>query len=385
MWASGPNEPPHALEDASDVGILSANTRDCSNSVIGLNNNKGITGLASAGWRKLMGGLGSFFGVKTAYAVDAGLGGFLSEFSNVGPVLSAHIEKIDPFTEVTVPGGGVINPFVRIVGSNHHDGEHQNSTGLGGLPVTWVTSAGGTLNLPGTEGGTATQVIGTTTTAPIDPENSGSGGGFAGVNWTVPSTPGTYTLTANGPATGGPLTWTAIVPVPLPFINFETYPAGAGVCDGAASCDVTDEFASRGVVFDFDPFIEVSPTASLCLKPFNPVGETPTYGVSPHALQGCSSWATGVVTMSFAGNPTRVEFELQGNNTLSEGAFEVTALTGAGQPVTVDRGSTVTYTLGTGLTFRREIRIAASANGIASVSVTSGGGVIFIDNLLITP
>jgi hypothetical protein len=213
MWASGPNEPAHPLPDASDVGILSANTRDCSNNVIGLNNSKGITGFASAGWQKLKGGLGSFFGVKTAYAVDIGLGGFLSEFSNVGPVLSAEMDPVGS-TEMTVPGGGVVQPSVRIVGSNHHDGEHHNETGLGGLSVTWVASAG-TVSIPGVQGGT-TQLTNTTNTLPISPQDPQSGGGFAGVNWAVPSTPGTYTLTATGPATGGPLTWTAIVPAGPP-------------------------------------------------------------------------------------------------------------------------------------------------------------------------
>jgi hypothetical protein len=209
MWASGPNEPPHPLPDASDFGILAANTRDCSSNVIGLNNSKGISGLASASWRKLKSGLGGFFGVKTAYAVDAGLGGFISEFSNVGPVLSAEIDPVGS-TELTVAGGGAVLPSVRIVGSNHHDGEHHNETGLGGLPVAWVASAG-TLGIPGTQGGT-TQLTNATNTLPIDPQDPQSGGGFASVNWTVPTAPGTYTLTATGAATGGPVVFTATVP-----------------------------------------------------------------------------------------------------------------------------------------------------------------------------
>jgi len=213
MWASGPNEPAHPLEDASDVGILSPNTRDCSNNIIGFNDSKGITRLASAGWRKVKGGLGSFFGVQTAYAVDLGLGGWTLEFSNIGPVLSAEIEPVGS-TEMT--GGGVLHPTVRIVGSNHHDGGHQNSVGLGGLPVTWTTSGGAIVNLPGTEGGAATQVMDTTNGHVINPEDPQSGGGFATVDWTVPSTPGTYTLTANGPATDGPVTFTAIVPAGPP-------------------------------------------------------------------------------------------------------------------------------------------------------------------------
>lgn len=211
MWASGPNEPPHALEDASDVGILSPATRNCSSNVIGLNNSKSVTGLASAGWAKMKSGLGKLFGVQTAYAVDLGLGGFISEFSNVGPALSAFIEPVGA-TEITLPTGGTILPFVRVVGSNHHDGQHQNSTGLGGIPVTFVDSGPATLSPQGTEGGTATQLTVITNTNPINPDNEASGGGYATVNWAIPNTPGRYKLTVNGPANGGPVTFIVTVP-----------------------------------------------------------------------------------------------------------------------------------------------------------------------------
>lgn len=216
MYASGPNEPPHALPDASDIGILGPIARNCTTgNVIGLSNSKGVTGLASAGWRKLKGGLGSFFGVKTAYAVDAGLGGFANEFSNIGPALSAEIEPVGA-TQFTLPAGGTIQPFVRIVGSNHHDGEHQNSTGLGGIPVLFVDSANAHLSPLGTEGGTATQLTAITSSAPIDGGPT-SGGGYATVNWTIPNTPGSYKLTVSGPATGGPVTFRVTVPsAPLP-------------------------------------------------------------------------------------------------------------------------------------------------------------------------
>ena len=214
MWASGPKEPAHALPDASDAGILGPNARNCATNVIGLNNSKGVTGLASAGWRKLKGGLGRVFGVETAYAVDLGLGGFASRFSNIGPALSARIDPVGA-TQLNLPTGGTVQPFVRIVGSNHHDGEHQNATGLGGIPVSFVTSSPATLSPQGTEGGTATQLTAITNTNPID-GSPASGGGFATVNWTVPDTPGTYTLTATGPTTNGPVTFTATVPAPPP-------------------------------------------------------------------------------------------------------------------------------------------------------------------------
>ena len=213
MWASGPNEPPHALEDASDVGILSPATRNCSNSVIGSNNSRGTTGFASAGWQKVKGGLDALFGVKTAYGVDLGLGGITKKFSNIGPALSARLDTVTP-THVTVPNGGIVTPMVRLVGSNHHDGEHQNSVGLGGLAVSFITSAPTGLSPQGADAGTATQLTATTNTLPINVENPASGGGFAAVNWNVPSTPGTYTLTATGSTTNGAITFVATVPVP---------------------------------------------------------------------------------------------------------------------------------------------------------------------------
>src|SRR5712672_1511684 len=141
MYASGPNEPAHALPDASDVGILSPATRNCSSNVIGLNNSKGVTGLASTGWAKIKSGLDKLFGVQTAYAVDAGLGGFISEFSNIGPALSAEILPVTAQQQTAGPSAD-LSMVVRVVGSNHHDGQHQNSVGLGGIPVTFTLAAG---------------------------------------------------------------------------------------------------------------------------------------------------------------------------------------------------------------------------------------------------
>jgi hypothetical protein len=210
MWASGPNEPPHALEDASDVGILGANARNCASNIIGVNNSRGITGLASAGWRKLKGGLGKFFGVQTAYAVDLGLGGFMTEFSNVGPALSARIEAISN-TELSSTPPANVGLFVRVVGSNHHDGEHQNSTGLGGIPVTWTIAAGnGSLSIPTNPNVEGNQFTVLTNPNPINADSPGTTG-YAEIDWRLPNEAGTYTLTAAGLALGGPITFTYTV------------------------------------------------------------------------------------------------------------------------------------------------------------------------------
>jgi len=213
MWASGPNEPPHALPDAPDAGILSASTRNCSTApVIGMENSNRFTRFASAGWRKVKSGFGALFGVKTAYGVDLGLGGTLDGFTNVGPAVTANIEAISP-TAVTLVGGGTVTPFVRLLGSNHHDGLNENTVGLAGIPVTFtVTSGAATLSPQGETGGTATQLVAITNSTPINPDQPAGGGGYAAVNWQIPSTPATYTLTADGQVRGGPVTFTVTVP-----------------------------------------------------------------------------------------------------------------------------------------------------------------------------
>jgi len=218
MYSSGPNEPTHALPDASDAGILSAAARNCNTTpVIGAAPSRGLTQFARASWSRVKSGLGSVFGVKTAYGVDLGLGGFTSRFSNIGPALAATIQPVN-LTHFDLVGGGVVNPLVRIIGSNHHDGAHQNSVGLAGLPVTWtVAGSGGTVLGVGEEGSGHTVFTTPTNTFPIDPESPTSGGGYSAVGWTVPSTPGDYTLTANGPAMGGPVTFSVTVTAPNNF------------------------------------------------------------------------------------------------------------------------------------------------------------------------
>lgn len=214
MYASGPNEPAHALDDASDAGILAPNARNCSTStqVITSTGGNSFTRLASSAWRKVKSGTGALFGVKTAYGIDLGLGGFMESFSNVGPALAANMVPVSPLT-ATVPGGGNVQRFVRIVGSNHHDGEHQNSVGLAGLPVQFqATDGNATLTAIGSESAGVPQLSIVTDNIPIDVESPVSGGGYAAVNWAVPATPGTYHLTANGPAFGGAVTFTVTVP-----------------------------------------------------------------------------------------------------------------------------------------------------------------------------
>lgn len=216
LWSSdvgGQDTKP--LPSASATLILTnAGATNCGDNLIAVNqSSNAFTRLATAGWGKVKAGLSGLFGVRTAYAVDVGLGGLTFDLSNIGPALTAQIQRYTG-TGLTLGPGATTTSTARIVGTRVHNG-NPLTTGIGGLPVTFTVAAGnGTLRLIGSEAPPATTLTSITNTNPIDPESPVSGGGFAPVNWTMPTVPGTYTLTANGPATGGPVTFTATVPAP---------------------------------------------------------------------------------------------------------------------------------------------------------------------------
>ncbi|HJQ11598.1 MAG TPA: kelch repeat-containing protein [Gemmatimonadaceae bacterium] len=277
MYASGPDEPPHALPEASDAGLLSAATRDCSTTpVIGEAQSRTLTRFASHSWRRIRSGVGALFGVKTAYGVDLGLGGIATAFSNIGPALNGTIAAVGS-TEITLTGGGDVSPFVRIVGSNHHDGQHQNSIGIGGLPVqfTITQGAGATLSPQGQTGGTATTLDAVTNRLPIDIESSTSGGGYASVNMHVPSTPDTYQLSVTGAALGGPVVFTVTVTPPADLTIPSTTPSLSPSAVSTSGGTVTlsgwtianaggpyslDGVESNGFYISTDPVITASDT-----------------------------------------------------------------------------------------------------------------------------
>jgi len=244
LWSSGPTEPAHPLVSVSDALVLTAPTEhNCGSNfltVIGSNApSNSLTQLASDGWRKLKGTLGRLVGVRTAYAIDLGLGGLTRKFSNVGPALTAQIQRVSA-AEVILQAGMTTIDSVRIVGTRVHNGGGL-TTGIGGLPVTFTVSPGnGTLRLIGSQAPPAATATSITNTLPID-GSPVSGGGFAPVNWTLPSAPGTYTLTATARATGGPVTFTATVAEATGFSGWASLTAGeqhtCGLTnDGTAYC-----------------------------------------------------------------------------------------------------------------------------------------------------
>ena len=167
------------------------------------------------GLRILGGAFGRVFGVRQAHAVDLGLGGLMPAFSNVGPALTAEITRVSA-ADLTVDGGTTTQPTARILGTHLHSGEPVTH-GIPGMDVTFSVAAGhGTLAAPGTprDSDTPTNVTVVTSGDPENPE--GPDGGYASVNWTLPTAPGTYTLRASGQALAADgsnhVTFTATVP-----------------------------------------------------------------------------------------------------------------------------------------------------------------------------
>ena len=209
LYASGPGEPPHALEDVSDAGILGADSRNCPEPppIITLSNSKSLSQFASAGWQLLKRGANSVFGVKTAYAVDLGLGGYVLDFSNIGPVIPAHIEPFGP-TSVTFEQGLTVNLTAAISGSHTHDGGEHSPNGINKMPITFAVAEGNGV-LRRTEESPPVSQVTVNTDRLFDIESFIDG--IAVVSWTPPTTPGVYHMTATGPATDGPVVYTATI------------------------------------------------------------------------------------------------------------------------------------------------------------------------------
>ena len=214
LYSSGPNEPAHVLPEVDDSGILGAGARNCTLGVIGFRSSNPVTQFATTGWRTLKG----FFGVQTAYALDAGLGGLVKRFSNIGSALTAAIEGF-PAGDGEGPiqlslSDGVAIGRARIVGSRTHAGETPGAPeGINSVPVTFsVASGNGTLRALNDEGGANASV-----TVLTGFFSSLEADGIASVEWTPPTVPGTYTMTATGPTTNGPVAFSVTVP---PVVGF---------------------------------------------------------------------------------------------------------------------------------------------------------------------
>jgi hypothetical protein len=212
MYSSGPNEETSALPDVSDAGILAPSTsvRRCGPNFVGFGSSNPLMQFASTGWRKLKGTLGGLFAVNTAYAVDLGLGGITKRFSNIGAAVPAEIRGFRN-QNVGLPSGvATVTPRAQIIGSHDHAEEGGGSTtGINGVWVTFSVEPGnGTLRRVGSGGPGATRVTVFTSHLAISQEEVNADG-IASVSWTPPAGFNTYQMTATGPATGSPVTFTA--------------------------------------------------------------------------------------------------------------------------------------------------------------------------------
>ena len=238
LWSSGPSEPlPHPLKSVSDALVLIApDQHNCGTNFdteVITSNTAGsstLSRLASNGWRALKGAIGGFLDVKTAYAVDLGLGGSTLDFSNIGPALTAQMDTLTPTNLGVQPPGGGLVLAARIVGTVVHQGALP-STGIGsisptfGLPMTFTveTANGGTL-LPYQ----ATPIAATSTlvTEMTNPNSMNEGGApstsWAAVTWTLPFTPGTYKIKAKSTQAKDSVIFTATVSagLPNPILSF---------------------------------------------------------------------------------------------------------------------------------------------------------------------
>jgi hypothetical protein len=215
-----------------------------------------FTRFASAGWKKLTGGLGQFFGVKTAYAIDVGLGGLAFDLSNIGPAMTASMRPGPGAPTASVEVGETTTLVGRIVGTQTHDGSAL-STGISNLPIVFALgeeSAAG-LRLLGSEAPLSSQVTGLTNLGIIFPGSEGSGGGFVSVNWTAPMTPGEYTVIATSPYAIGTVTYNLTVR-PAALIALQ----GTWVNENPATLDITTVVISvEGSSVSINPYGQCSP------------------------------------------------------------------------------------------------------------------------------
>jgi hypothetical protein len=206
--SSTDEEPSKWLDDIPEGTLIGANTKDCTPPVIGSRSSNPLIQFASTGWRKLKGGLSQVFGVKTAYGIDLGLGGLTKGFSHISPVLRVEIQPAS-FTDVTLPRGQYTTDVSAKIVTQHYHGTDARP-GVNTVPVKFSVAEGnGTIKLLNAAG------LGVTGSITVNTASLPAGvalSGFSAVTWTVPTDPGTYTMTAEGAAYGGQIVYTATVP-----------------------------------------------------------------------------------------------------------------------------------------------------------------------------
>lgn len=172
-------------------------------------------------------------------------------------------------------------------------------------------------------------------------------------------------------------------------IDFETFTGGSPACD---NCALTNQFASRGVVFSFTPIAVTGECAGytnaqlfLSSTVYDPLGGPTNHSATAAGLAD-GGFCSGLVIMTFGGSPDTVRFRLRGNNGIAE--FPVEAFDAADILIAetqIVRSDVSAYTTVSGVLFRQETITIINAGGISRIQLDMNGFGALIDNLLILP
>ena len=148
---------------------------------------RGLRGLMADGAMRMLAGIGRAISPKSAYAIDFGAGGQLlagvDDFSDFGWAVPVVVGEGTGNGQTIAGGGALAQPIsVRTLAAHNH---HDDPVYIDGVPVTFTVS-GGSLGGPAA-------VVGAVTVA------SDANGLATAPVWTLPATPGTYTLVATIP------------------------------------------------------------------------------------------------------------------------------------------------------------------------------------------
>jgi len=166
-----------------------------------------------------------------------------------------------------------------------------------------------------------------------------------------------------------------------PVNTFEFFVDGTPAC---ASCAVANEFAPLGATFSFVTTLPGTGVTNVSLSGPNLV-DRPAPGAN-HAITApvipSGGWYNGTLTLTPTGQPQTVTFRVQGNDSIT--TFPISALDAQSNPIAIQRRNVFTYAVGN-FTAREETIVITSGTGISTITVGMPVGLVFIDDLVITP
>lgn len=173
-----------------------------------------------------------------------------------------------------------------------------------------------------------------------------------------------------------------------PKIDFETLGDGTPISSIALPLALVNDYALQNVAFSFVRADQTPGVGSLCnSRGADPTGVTDNHSASIEASgDPCNGFTQGALSLMFArsaGLPSRVQFQLRGNNGIDP--FPISGVDGAGNAVIVTRSGVSTYTSNNGFTARQETVEVRSLAGIVQITMNlpAATGAVFLDDLVI--